>query len=440
MSDEKPIILIIDDNPSNIQLLAPYLTADYQIKVATDGILGLKIAKEEHAPSLILLDIMMPEMDGYEVCRRLKKENNTIPIIFITAMDDDKDEEFGLKLGAVDYIVKPFVPSIVSARIKTHLELKLHRDHLEELVKERTSTLDKALIELAQSNRLKQIFLNTISHELRTPMNGILGCLDTIGGKPNYDHTKMLASARQSASELMCIVEDILVFSEIQAGSLVLGQCSFSLQTLLDDLLKNYEALCKEKGLEFEYSFPPLVSGLVGDPRYLRIILDKVLQNALKFTSNDKIGFGVHEEESTDKDNETCFQFTVFDTGIGIAKEDQEKIFQSFRQLDGAFDRTYGGVGIGLAICQHLVKLMNGEITVSSQLGQGSKFTLEIPFKKPTKASLETDSREEKKASVTVKVGNRKILLVEDNRVNQIIEKKFLTNHDYEVSLAENVI
>ncbi len=144
VKENSPTILLVDDTPVNIQVLANSLKAFYQIKIATSGSKALEIAGSSPPPDLILLDIMMPEMDGYEVCQRLKQERETasIPVIFITAMVEQQDEAKGLAFGAVDYITKPFVPELVLARVKNHLELKLHRDNLESLVQERTRELE----------------------------------------------------------------------------------------------------------------------------------------------------------------------------------------------------------------------------------------------------------------------------------------------------------
>jgi len=143
---DKQRILIVDDVPSNIKILNDTLRNEYLISVATNGLDALKIAGSENTPDLILLDIMMPEMDGYEVCRRLKETPKTrnIPILFVTAMGEVEDETKGLGLGAVDYITKPISPPIVQARVRNHMSLKLHQDHLEDLVRERTAQLKRA--------------------------------------------------------------------------------------------------------------------------------------------------------------------------------------------------------------------------------------------------------------------------------------------------------
>jgi len=151
---EKEKILIVDDTPVNIRVLVEALKDDYKLSIATNGKVALNYAMAEHPPDLVLLDIMMPELDGYEVCKRLKDQEKTkdIPIIFITAMSEESNETQGLEMGAVDYIVKPINQKIVQARVRTHLELKKHRDHLSELVQEKTAELLDAKLDII--NRL----------------------------------------------------------------------------------------------------------------------------------------------------------------------------------------------------------------------------------------------------------------------------------------------
>lgn len=147
--DEKKRILIVDDTPANIKLLHNLLCNDYHVNAATNGADALKIVASDEQPDLILLDIMMPEMDGYEVCRRLKEDIKTshIPVLFITALDEEEDETRGLELGAVDYITKPISPAIVRARIRNQMELHLYQEHLEDLVKQRTKELREGYID-----------------------------------------------------------------------------------------------------------------------------------------------------------------------------------------------------------------------------------------------------------------------------------------------------
>lgn len=176
MTEKRPTLLIVDDETVNIDILTGTLDRDYTVRVATDGFSALRIVGKS-VPDLILLDVMMPGLDGFEVCRRLKEDPATrdIPVIFVTALTEDTDEARGLALGAADYITKPFSPSLVKARVRNHLDLKAHRDHLAALVAERTLELEKAHNRLRAVDAARQDYLCAISHELRTPLNGALG-------------------------------------------------------------------------------------------------------------------------------------------------------------------------------------------------------------------------------------------------------------------------
>lgn len=177
--DEKQTILVVDDTEINIDFLVDMLSNDYTMRVATNGEAALDSVKH-FLPDLILLDVMMPGLSGFEVCWLLKADKDTqdIPIIFITALDLDLDEAHGLRLGAVDYITKPFNPSIVKIRINNHLELKMHRDQLEKLVAIRTHELAESNNRLKALDAARQNYLCAISHELRTPAHGVLGIAD----------------------------------------------------------------------------------------------------------------------------------------------------------------------------------------------------------------------------------------------------------------------
>jgi diguanylate cyclase (GGDEF)-like protein len=183
--DDRPLILIVDDNPINIQVLAEALNAEYRVKVATAGAAALAIAKNPLSrPDLILLDVMMPEMDGYEVCRRLKRDSATqgIPVIFVTAKNDAKDEEAGLRLGAMDYIVKPFHLAIVKARVQNHVSLKLRSDMLESLA------LIDSLTGIANRRRFDQALDHEWKRALRSGAKLALVMADIDHFKAYNDH------------------------------------------------------------------------------------------------------------------------------------------------------------------------------------------------------------------------------------------------------------
>jgi signal transduction histidine kinase len=380
-----PLILIVDDTPVNIHVLATALGAAYRVKVATNGADALDIAcHPESRPDLILLDIMMPGMDGYEVCRRLKQDPLTqaIPIIFVTAKTDETDEEFGLRLGAADYVTKPIKAGIVLQRVanlleREHLrqEIEAHRDNLEELVAARTTALSIAKEAAEAANRAKSTFLANMSHELRTPMNGIMGMTQlALRRATDPKQIEQLKTAALSAQRLLGIINDILDISKIEADRLTLEHSAFKFGLVLENLMSLLGQKIAEKGLKTFIDLAPDVACLTlhGDPLRLGQILLNLTANALKFTEQGSIAVRIRMLE--DKPEEVLLRVEVTDTGIGIAAEDQPRLFNAFEQADGSMTRKYGGTGLGLAICKRLVKMMGGEVGVASQPGNGSTF------------------------------------------------------------------
>ena len=370
MSPEKPILLIVDDEPLNIEVLTDLLEDDYRLIAARGGEQALKRAAAEPSPDLILLDIMMPGLDGFEVCRRLKADAVTadIPIIFVTALNASDDETKGLNLGAVDFIRKPFSPPIVAARVRTHLSLKQAREEAE------------------AANRAKSAFLATMSHEIRTPMYGVLGMIDLLGEtQMDAVQSGMLKTARDSANLLLNIINDILDFSKIEAAKLDLEHIAVSLRDAAEDVGDTLQPLAIDKGLVFRtFIDPDIPDWVLGDPLRIRQILFNLGGNAIKFTeggteTQGRIMIRVERIEEQSKES-VRVRFSVEDNGIGMSKQMMECLFKPFSQAETSTTRRYGGTGLGLSITKNLTELMGGEITVTSEPGVGSTFTVTISF------------------------------------------------------------
>jgi signal transduction histidine kinase len=397
---ETPLALIVDDDAVNrLMARAALESAGWSVEEAENGREALAVFQQLH-PDVVLLDIMMPEMDGFTACAALRKlpEGAYTPVLIMTGLDDYGSITQAYDAGATDFLTKPMNGLLLMHRVRYIVRSSRVLQELRASQASLAQARDAAL----EGTRLKSEFLATVSHEIRTPMNGVLGMtellLDTSLTPEQRDYADTI---RTSGEALHLIINDILDFSKFDSGTLQLEEADFDMNQLLQDIVGLFQERARGKGITLSCLVQAQVpTCLHGDSGRLRQILNKLLANAVKFTEHGEIVVRADIEEKQDKQNPigsdlpgmlrhvtgktahvVRVRFSVSDTGIGIAKEACVRIFQPFVQADGSTTKTYGGAGLGLAICQQLAELMGGSISVDSEPGRGSVFQLMIPFK-----------------------------------------------------------
>ncbi|GAK59951.1 response regulator receiver sensor signal transduction histidine kinase [Candidatus Vecturithrix granuli] len=380
MNHDVSSILVVEDNPATLSLLFNLLDeAGFEVLVSQDGENAITVATTAQ-PDMILLDVLMSGMDGFETCQRLKAcpETKDIPVIFMTALTKTVDKVKGFELGAVDYITKPIEPEEVLMRIKTHLMLQQLQCDLQ--IKNRE--LHAALEREQELNKLKSRFISMASHEFRTPLATIRLSGNLLGRyyakcpqAPDIERKirEELDVIDHSVTQMTVTLDEVLTLSTSEAGKMTFSPVSFDLREFCQTIMTRFTLIAaKTHRLIFQSANKHLQ--IVADPKLLDQILSNLLSNAMKYSpqgSTILCQLTEHERQAI---------VSVKDEGMGISAEDQQHLFEPFRR--GTNVKHIQGTGLGLSIVKQFVELHGGTITVESQIEVGTTFFITLPLRK----------------------------------------------------------
>ena len=367
----KSLILVVDDISKNLQVVGTLLRKEgYRIVPATSGAQALERVRAE-APDLILLDLMMPEMDGLEVCRRLKAEPLTqpIPVIFLTASNEMEHLVQGFEVGAVDYVTKPFNPPELLARVRTHLELKHARERLREM------------------NDEKNEFMGIAAHDLRNPLGAILGysemvleemealrsSTDAAVGRAAGEASQCTERIRDTSRRMAGMVQNLLDANRIERGEMVLALAPTDLAPTLNQVIETQRphAMAKEQTIQLQTETAPVMVQV--DPGVALQVIENLISNAVKYSPPGKV-ITVRLQRHAQ-----AVRVEVQDQGPGLSAEDQKKLFGKFARLSAKPTGGEHSTGLGLSIVKKMVEAMHGKVWCESEPGKGATFIVELP-------------------------------------------------------------
>ncbi len=479
-------ILIVDDKPTNLVALESFLcTGDYRVLSATSAIEALRLL-EANECAVILTDVMMPEMDGFEFAKALKADMRLreIPIIFLTAMTSEVIDIYrAYEIGAVDYLQKPLEPEVVKAKVAVFVQLFRQRrlikhqavqileserreqrfkftelqrkeamtrkinEELERRVDERTRELTAAK-ELADAASVaKSTFLANMSHEIRTPLGVVLGFSELMANPDltSEERATYLGTIKRNGELLSKIISDILDLSKVESGQFAIDLQEVSLANILSDLTALCTLQAQEKGIELSFlSEGKLPAKIRTDALRLKQILLNIIGNAIKFTGEGCVEVKVRQ--SSEGRSPSKLVFEIADTGLGISPEQAAKLFEPFVQADESMTRKYGGTGLGLVISKRLAQFLGGDVTLTESVpGFGSTFTVVVD---PGIASMTEDTSPDDCSDVAqsilavapaeVRLDGLTVLLVDDSSDNTLLVTHMLRTAGVAVDLAEN--
>jgi signal transduction histidine kinase len=448
MGNERKKIIAVDDNVENLTALKNTLKDIYDVYPCPSAAKMFNLL-DHIQPDLILLDVEMPEMNGYDAIEKLKSSDKyrETPVIFLTSMSNAENEMRGLELGAVDYIRKPFVALLLLQRIKSHLSVMEQEREIKELLE--LKTREVSLRELAEqeaqnASRAKGEFLSHMSHEIRSPLNAVIGMINIATEEDDIDAIKLyLGKADNAAKHVLGVINDILDMSKIEANKLELSSGEFDFGKMITNIVDVTGIRAQEKHQQIVVNMNPNIPSLIiSDELRLSQVITNLMTNAIKFTPEDgKVILSAEKLE--EKDGEITIRIEVADSGIGISPEQQEKLFQAYNQADSSISGKFGGTGLGLVITKRIIELMQGTIWIESELGKGAKFIFTIKVKQGAQTAGKTADAHSGGTHAGIKAADLHlqgytILAAEDMDFNREVLAKYLERTGVTIDFAEN--
>jgi signal transduction histidine kinase len=378
-------VLVVDDEPRNLEVVSHFLEMEgLRVATAGDGEAALAAVAAE-APDVILLDVMMPGLEGFEVCRRLKADPATvfIPVVILTALKGTQERIKGAAVGADDFLSKPFDHVELITRVKSlvrvkrlHDQIQAYNRELEARVAQRTAELKHAYDELKELDQLKSEFIANVSHELRTPLlhvKGTLGLLaDGAMGGVTPEQAQGLSVAQGAAEQLGRIIEDIVDFGQMYEEQRLTFE-PVPVAEVCQSAARAIARIANRHAITVNVVAPADLPPVRADLAALMRVLWHLLDNAVKFSPSGST------VEITAEQRRAGVRIAVQDHGAGIPLDQLDRIFQVFYQVDGSSTRKAGGLGLGLALVKRLVEAHGSRVEVDSEVGQGSTFAFELP-------------------------------------------------------------
>jgi signal transduction histidine kinase len=443
---EKSKILIVDDRPENLIALKKSLEdLEVEFFTATSGDEALKIILH-HQFALLILDVMMPGMDGYELAELIRSQNETkeVPLIFLTAMDSSKSSMFkGYQSGAVDFLFKPIEEEIIRNKAKVFIqldkqkieiqkvnkELQTSYDKLEERIEERTQELKQSKELAEKHSKAKTDFLSSMSHELRTPMNAILGFSqlmreDRKNPLSDFNNSR-LDQILKAGDHLLHLINEVLDLTQVESGKATVSLEPINIAELTLDILNVIRPMAKK----FDISLIDQITAddktfVIADKIRLKQVLLNLISNGIKYNrKKGKVTLSL-EKQGSDEIN-----ILVTDTGMGLSKEQIENIFEPFERL-GANTYEIEGTGIGMTISKKLIELMNGRIKVKDLKGKGLQVSVCFPSCEPPALDKENNSSLQASPPYIFSKEKFTVLYIEDNKANVLLVEDILSEFE----------